>query len=154
MIKHISFASAAVGMILIAGVAFAQEDTITFPIPELGGCTSKEACHTYCEDPANTQACITFAEKNNLMSTEEAKMARKIGNEKGPGDVSDCSARRTATTRRISMSALLLPKRTGFSRRKRWPSQKRCARKAAREDAKARENAAPTATGTGTSRNA
>ncbi|MEK7479668.1 MAG: hypothetical protein AAB665_00100 [Patescibacteria group bacterium] len=85
MIKHISFASAAVGMILIAGVAFAQEDTITFPIPELGGCTSKEACHTYCEDPANTQACITFAEKNNLMSTEEAKMARKIGNEKGPG---------------------------------------------------------------------
>ncbi|OGG76686.1 hypothetical protein A3B35_00385 [Candidatus Kaiserbacteria bacterium RIFCSPLOWO2_01_FULL_54_24] len=78
-------ASAAVGAFFIAGAAFAQENSVTFPIPELGGCTSKEACKTYCEESANHEPCIAFAEAHNLMSAEEVAIARKIGNAKGPG---------------------------------------------------------------------
>src|SRR3989338_11682344 len=85
MTKHSALASAVAGILLAAGVAFAQEDAIAFPVAELGNCASKEACHRYCEDPANHDACISFAESHNLMSKEEIAIARKIGKEKGPG---------------------------------------------------------------------
>src|SRR3989344_1244452 len=84
--------TAAMSVLFAAGVVFAQEapssrsgQAITFPVVELGGCESKEACHRYCEDPANHEACIDFAEKHNLISEDEITIARKIGTEKGPG---------------------------------------------------------------------
>ncbi|HEX9502902.1 MAG TPA: hypothetical protein VF974_01085 [Patescibacteria group bacterium] len=52
------------------------EKKITFPVQELGGCTSKQACRTYCEDVAHIDACLTFAEKQGLMSGEEIAQAR------------------------------------------------------------------------------
>lgn len=71
----------------LTGYALAGEADITFPVAELGGCTNKEACKTYCDEPENTAVCINFAEKNGLMSSEEAAIARKMtsGRLKGPG---------------------------------------------------------------------
>ncbi|RJQ36426.1 hypothetical protein C4552_04015 [Candidatus Parcubacteria bacterium] len=66
--------------------AFA-EPIIQFPVSELGGCGSKEECHAYCDEPANQNACLAFAERNGLMTPEEVSKARKFleAGSKGPG---------------------------------------------------------------------
>ncbi|MDO8492075.1 MAG: hypothetical protein Q7S34_00345 [bacterium] len=61
--------------------------SIVFPIAELGDCKSKAECKAYCDQPNNMDACIAFAEKNNLMPKEEIEMAKKflaVGG-RGPG---------------------------------------------------------------------
>lgn len=60
---------------------------IQFPIVELGNCADKNSCKTYCNDPVNTDACLAFAKKHNLMSQEDINAARKFitQNIKGPG---------------------------------------------------------------------
>lgn len=67
-----------------AGIASAD---IQYPIADLGNCQSKDACKTFCDKPANTTACLAFAEKNNLMTENEIDSAKKFLNssEKGPG---------------------------------------------------------------------
>lgn len=77
-------------LVLISGIlitASAVAADIQYPIPELGNCQNEAACKTYCDKPGNTEVCITFAEKNNLMSPREIAMAKKFleaGGE-GPG---------------------------------------------------------------------
>ncbi|MEK7567562.1 MAG: hypothetical protein AAB513_01405, partial [Patescibacteria group bacterium] len=72
--------------ILGAGVyALAQEETIVFPVAELGNCESKEGCKAYCNITENAEKCIAFAEVHKLISAEDAKTARKIGVTAGPG---------------------------------------------------------------------
>src|SRR3989338_723893 len=39
---------------------------VTFPIVELGNCVSFSACRTYCNDTANSDACIAFAKKKGF----------------------------------------------------------------------------------------
>ncbi|MDP1689819.1 MAG: hypothetical protein Q8L52_01270 [bacterium] len=78
-----------VAFLIVTDGAFAQTtlDTIQFPIAELGNCKDKSTCKTYCDDADHTDACLAFAEKNNLMSKEEIDVAKKFeasGN-KGPG---------------------------------------------------------------------
>lgn len=94
MDKKILSVSIVVFSIIISGVAIglaitqAQENTIQYPIKELGDCQSKQACMAYCDKPNNIDACLSFAEKNNLMSAKElaaAKQFKKIGMI-GPGD--------------------------------------------------------------------
>ncbi len=51
---------------------------ITFPIPELGNCASKDSCHAYCDDTANIDACVSFAQLHGLMNKEEASHAQKF----------------------------------------------------------------------------
>ncbi|MEK9166489.1 MAG: hypothetical protein AAB846_02030, partial [Patescibacteria group bacterium] len=62
---------------------------LIYPIAELGGCESKEACKAYCDAPGNGNACLEFGLANNLILKEEAdktrereKELRKTG---GPG---------------------------------------------------------------------
>ncbi len=43
-----------------------------------GGCTGKDNCEEYCNDISHMDECISFAEKNNLMSTSELAEAQKI----------------------------------------------------------------------------
>lgn len=43
-----------------------------------GGCTSKAACESYCEDVAHMEECITFAETAGFMSGDELKEAQKV----------------------------------------------------------------------------
>src|SRR3989344_7235130 len=44
---------------------------ITYPIDELGGCASQQECKTYCDDLANKDSCLAFAEKNGFISKEK-----------------------------------------------------------------------------------
>lgn len=67
----------------ITGSVVAQTDgqgtpEISYPVSELGNCTDKAACKVYCDKPANIDACLSFAEKNNLMSKEEIKVAKNF----------------------------------------------------------------------------
>ena len=59
---------------------------IQYPVPALGNCADESACRAYCDDTAHLTACLSFAEKNNLMSKEEIQMAEKFAKAgKGPG---------------------------------------------------------------------
>ena len=62
---------------------------ITFPVPELGNCTSKNECKKYCDNPINASICIAFAESHGLMNKEEASRSRRfteaVRNGAGPG---------------------------------------------------------------------
>ena len=62
-------------------------DDIQYPIPELGNCKSKSDCKVFCDASKNSDACLTFAEKRNLMSPEELANAKKFQNNGmvGPG---------------------------------------------------------------------
>lgn len=51
---------------------------ITFPIPELGNCGSKDECRDYCNQPGNMEACINFAQSHGLMNKAEAEHGLKF----------------------------------------------------------------------------
>lgn len=51
---------------------------ISYPVAELGKCADKTACKVYCDKSENVDACLSFAEKNNLMSGEEIKVAKNF----------------------------------------------------------------------------
>lgn len=82
--------SALVFSFYFIGGVFAGEANITFPIAELGDCANKDDCRTYCEAEDHKADCIAFAERNGLMSPEEARKAKKflqVGT--GPGGCKD-----------------------------------------------------------------
>ncbi len=79
-----------IGFIVISLAAIGSAtlaQNIQFPVEELGNCKNKSSCEAYCDKPENTEACISFAEKNNLMSKEEVATAKKFiaAGSKGPG---------------------------------------------------------------------
>lgn len=56
-----------------------QPHGITFPIAELGNCASVDACRLYCEQPANHESCIQFAQnkgfyKQNAVASAESQL--------------------------------------------------------------------------------
>ncbi len=51
---------------------------VSYPVAELGNCNSQAECEKYCDDAVNMEPCLNFAEKNNLMSSEEIEEARKF----------------------------------------------------------------------------
>ncbi|MBI2622984.1 MAG: hypothetical protein HYW65_00195 [Candidatus Liptonbacteria bacterium] len=67
-----------------------QASGITFPVPELGNCGSKNECKAYCESPANAEACVAFAEKHGLMNKEEAAQAKKFTKALAAGGPGGC----------------------------------------------------------------
>lgn len=69
--------------------------SITFPVAELGGCTSKAECKSYCDDTAHMDACVTFAEKHGLMNKSEVQRAKKFaGQLKSGGGPGGCRSPR------------------------------------------------------------
>jgi len=70
------------GVAVLAAQALAQGTNtaanIQYPVKDLGNCQDKAACKTFCDKPENLEACISFAEKNNLMSQEEVATAKKF----------------------------------------------------------------------------
>ncbi|KKW23837.1 MAG: Single-stranded DNA-binding protein [Candidatus Kaiserbacteria bacterium GW2011_GWA2_52_12] len=82
------FVAALVMVAAVAGFVVASEADIQYPVPELGNCADKDACKAYCDTSAHMSACISFAEKNQLMSLEEINSAKKFmeNGSKGPGD--------------------------------------------------------------------
>jgi len=53
-------------------------DETSYPIVELGNCESQEACASYCDQLENMEACLDYAEENNLLSEDEILEAKKI----------------------------------------------------------------------------
>lgn len=49
---------------------------ITFPIPELGNCESKEDCKSFCDLPENRSACVDFARSHGIETSVEASRGR------------------------------------------------------------------------------
>lgn len=43
-----------------------------------GGCKTESECRVYCEDTANIETCIEFAENHNLLPSDELGQAKKI----------------------------------------------------------------------------
>ena len=81
--------------LLIIGLAFliaqaTSEDDIVYPVTELGGCRTKTACFTYCNNPDHFAVCFVFAKKHNLIRgpiAEEEHIDRfaEIIKDGGPG---------------------------------------------------------------------
>ena len=71
----ISFFLISAGFVSFASAASIFD--ITYPIDELGGCASQQECKTYCDDLANKDACLIFAEKNGFISKEKVEQAKK-----------------------------------------------------------------------------
>lgn len=82
--------------------AFAQEDFanapseekiaamgITYPVSELGNCSSKQECKNYCNEAGHMSECIAFAKKRGLMTEQDAERADKFASQvvkgEGPG---------------------------------------------------------------------
>lgn len=78
------------GLLIIGATTSAQtinDANVRYPVAELGNCANQGACKTYCDDPAHAQACLAYAQKNNLMSQDEIAAAQKFldAGGKGPG---------------------------------------------------------------------
>ena len=69
--------SAFLFLIFINSVSAAISD-INYPVSELGNCNSQQECEKYCDDSANIEPCLNFAEKKGLMSKDEIAEARKF----------------------------------------------------------------------------
>ena len=90
LIFVISFALLSLSISVLAVSPF----DIVFPIAELGNCSDKNECKTYCDDLSHKDECIAFARKHNLISDEDAVKAAKIP-KIGPGGCtseSECRA--------------------------------------------------------------
>jgi len=78
-------------MCLILGIGNAHAQTtlsnITFPIQELQGCASLDACRVFCDDFKNSNACFSFAEKKGLIKKADAQKALKFIQSVVTGDV-------------------------------------------------------------------
>ncbi|MDP2650819.1 MAG: hypothetical protein Q8P04_01865 [bacterium] len=72
---------------------------ISFPIPELGNCGSKNECRAYCNEPVNISACIKFAQDHDLMNKEEATRAEKFREKlQGGGGPGGCNSPESCKT--------------------------------------------------------
>ena len=80
-----------VAFFALVAFAFTQEKpaAIAYPVTELNNCRSRIECQAFCNRTENITSCVTFAERNNLISHEEANQARQFGfsvkTEGGPG---------------------------------------------------------------------
>lgn len=54
----------------------AEENSIQYPVEELGGCGSKNECKAYCEEAEHMDACIAFGLKHGIVKEDEAKKSR------------------------------------------------------------------------------
>jgi len=96
-LSKIIFTVLASGALFASSVAFAQTNIpattssaafkplLVFPIAELGGCASKEACKAYCDVAANKDACFAYAQTHGLMTRDQIVLAKKLLAQVGPG---------------------------------------------------------------------
>ena len=83
-----SFGGLALALLVFAFAGAASKEDIVYPVAELGNCADEPSCRAYCENPSSLDECVAFAEKYNLISSEEAEKARKfkdIAQKGGPG---------------------------------------------------------------------
>ncbi|MEK7629739.1 MAG: hypothetical protein AAB394_04495 [Patescibacteria group bacterium] len=64
----------------------AQAQQISYPVKELGSCKNEVECKSFCDNKDNITLCVNFAEKNGIMSKDDATQARKFAKMgDGPG---------------------------------------------------------------------
>ncbi len=81
----IQFVFSIFAILVTVGVIFAQENpeeaakkyNVTFPIAELGNCADFASCRTYCDDPVNSEACVSYAEKKGFYKQSEMEKLRQ-----------------------------------------------------------------------------
>ena len=84
--KKTIFLSLSLTFLSLAGFAFAlNKSDIVHPVAELGGCMDEKECRAYCNNPDHITACLNFAERYNLMSVKEIRLARTMSSKVGPG---------------------------------------------------------------------
>lgn len=95
MKKYLYLCSGIVGLVMF-GFLFtftnATPANMTYPISELGNCATQQACKTYCDDSAHIDACLTYAQQHQLLSSQEIQEAREyqdVLKGKGPGACTD-----------------------------------------------------------------
>ena len=88
-ISFLIFSFLILSSIFLSNKVFSEEsntgDNIQYPIKELGNCRDKDSCKIYCDKLENIKACLSFAEKNNLMSEEEIGIAKSLESVEGKG---------------------------------------------------------------------
>lgn len=100
LFKQSLYLFAAAAILAGAASAYAQSASTTppgiasvsYPIAELGSCSSRSDCKIYCDFSANHDACFAYAEAHGLMSKQEVSAARAIVSKQGPGGCSDKSS--------------------------------------------------------------
>ena len=65
-------------LIVSINLIYASLSDVKYPVAELGNCNSQAECEKYCDDSANMEQCLNFAEKNGLMDKDEIEEARKF----------------------------------------------------------------------------
>lgn len=73
------------------GEAQAKKYGVTFPIAELGNCSSFQACRSYCDSEANREVCVSFAKKKGFY--KEVENDRREAMLKSAKDELGCSAK-------------------------------------------------------------
>ncbi len=67
---------------------------VTFPISELGSCENLYECRTFCEDPINQDACVSFAKSKGFYNEEDFEVddsvVRRAGTVLGCNSLSSC----------------------------------------------------------------
>ena len=56
----------------------AQKYGITFPIAELGSCGSLAECKTYCDDPVNRDACVSYAKQKGFYKEQQKSVNEEV----------------------------------------------------------------------------
>lgn len=77
----VTFFAALVLAFIFVATTYAQESNeqlakkynVTFPIAELGGCSSLAECRNFCEDPVNHASCISFAKKKGFYKEDSVR---------------------------------------------------------------------------------
>jgi len=76
---------------MIAGSALAQDSvpSVRYPIADLGGCKDQSDCKAFCNQPENMIACVSFGEKQGMLTGEELRIskivAQKVSAKETPG---------------------------------------------------------------------
>lgn len=92
-------------MFISASISHAQEENpdevakkhgISFPIPELGNCNNFSACKSFCDNEANKNVCLNFAQKKGIKTDnrgpKDSKVIQSAQLELGCNSESSCRA--------------------------------------------------------------
>lgn len=79
------------GLVMALQVSASLEN-IVYPVAQLGNCASQEECFAYCNEPANYDVCIAFADENDLLAEEEIQEYQQMQDALEQGGPGGCSS--------------------------------------------------------------
>lgn|SRR3989344_247153 len=89
MIKITGFLIALIISFVMTGITSAQTTEseqaakkygVSFPVEALGNCASISECRTYCEDPINKEACVSFAKEKGFYKENKTAIKNALFN--------------------------------------------------------------------------